>query len=103
MVKYGSLATALADDEIYLDTTQVRCDAYLAIEFATLTSSPILNCGGRAPANDVIDVTYSVVAAGAAGFGVTNNVPDPSKPLFGDTVPAHADITATFPYFGQPH
>lgn len=100
---YATLAAALADDQLYLETTKVQCNAYLAVELAAVTGTPLTNCGGRAPSNDVIDVTYSVAAAGAAGFGTTGGIPDTTKPLFGDMVPAHSDYTATFPYFGPPH
>ena len=50
-----------------------------------------------------MDVTYSLLAAGAAGFVVTNGFPDPTMPKVGDGVPAHTDYTAAFPYFGPPH
>lgn len=99
---YGPLAGILADDELYLDTSKTMCRAYLAVEFAAVTTGPGTNtdCGGRAPTNDVMDSTYSVAAAGIAGFDLTA---DPPAPLFGDTVGPHADITTTFPYFGPPH
>jgi hypothetical protein len=102
---YASLAAVLADDQLYLDTTKPRCNAYLAIEFAALIgmASSNTDCGGRAPANDVMDSTYSLLTAGVAGFAASGSNPDPSMPQFGDGVGPHADLTTTFPYFGPPH
>lgn len=97
---YNSLATILADDQLYLDTTKPRCKAYLAVEFSVVTNMPNTDCGGRAPDNDVIDTSYSVLAAGIAGFNLTA---DPPAPQFGDNVPVHTDLTTTFPYLGAPH
>jgi hypothetical protein len=98
---YGPLAGILADDQLYLDTGKPRCKAYLAVEFSVVTSMPNTDCGGRAPDNDVMDTSYSVLAAGIAGFDLTM---DPPAPLFGDNVPAHTDYTlTTFPFFGPPH
>lgn len=97
---YNSLASILADDQLYLDTTKPRCKAYLAVEFAVVTNMQNVDCGGRAPDNDVIDTSYSVLAAGLAGFDLTA---DPPSPKFGDNVGVHNDLTTTFPFLGAPH
>ena len=97
---YGTLAGILADDQLYLDTTKTRCKAYLAVEFSVVTTMPNTDCGGRAPDNDVMDTSYSVLAAGISGF---NLMMDPPAPLVGDGVSAHTDYTDTFPFFGMPH
>lgn len=95
---YGALAGILADDRLYLDTSKTTCGLYLAVEFSVVTSVANATCGGRAPAYDVIDFTYSVVAAGTAGFTQPNFVPK-----IGDGVGPHADLLTAFPYLGAPH
>jgi hypothetical protein len=98
---YNTLAGLLADDQLYLDTTKTRCKAYLAVEFKAISpANPQQDCGGRAPDNDVMDTSYSVLAAGILGFDLTA---DPPTPKFGDTVPAHTDYATDFPFFGAPH
>ena len=96
---YNGLAGLLADDELYLDTSIGVCDFYLAIEAEIASTGAIVhdNCGGRAPANDVMDTTYSLLAAGLNGFDASLN------PIIGDGVAEHTDLTATFPYLGAPH
>jgi hypothetical protein len=97
---YASLATVLADDELYLDTSRSTCSNYLAVEFYVeiLGTSPA-SCGGRAPSYDVIDSTYTLAAIGVGGFNPLTFVP-----AFGDTVSAHADTSdTTFPFLGAPH
>jgi hypothetical protein len=62
---YGALATALADDELYLDTTVATCDPtknYLSVEVGALLKTTPGSCGGRTPLDDVIDVSYSVLS-----------------------------------------
>lgn len=92
---YGTLAGALSSDWLIVDTTKTAC-GYLGVE------APILglgtgNCGGRQLTDDVIDLTYSGVAAGTAGF-------DSSGPLIGDTIDANdKPFTDTFPYLAAPN
>ncbi|HEY1554359.1 MAG TPA: hypothetical protein VGF94_05960 [Kofleriaceae bacterium] len=96
---YTTAAGLLTDDELYLDTTQTTCQQYLAVEFNfALPSLHLADCGGRAPAEDVMDLTYTLVAAGPSGLDQTTLAPG-----FGDAVGPHTDYTATFPYFGAPH
>jgi len=96
---YGTTGALMADDELYLDTTQTTCNQYLAVEFNyALPSLHLADCGGRAPAYDVMDMTYTLVAAGPSGLNQTTLAPG-----FGDNVGPHTDYTSTFPYFGAPH
>lgn len=97
VMAYGTLAGLLADDRLYLDTSKTTCAFYLAVEFGALTSGNS-TCGGRAPAYDVIDFTYSAAAAGFAGFNLTGFIPK-----YGDGVGPHTDYLAAFPYLGTPH
>ncbi len=96
---YGTLAGLLADDRLYLDTSRSTCGLYLAVEFGVVTGGGNTTCGGRAPAYDVIDFTYSVTALGIRGFSTDGMF----TPQFGDNVAAHTDLLAAFPYLGAPH
>lgn len=97
---YNTLAGILADDQLYLDTTKPRCQAYLAVEFAAVSGQPNTDCGGRAPDNDVMDSSYSVLAAGLNGFDL---LADPPAPKVKDNVSAHTDLKTDFPFLGDPH
>lgn len=64
--RYTFLATVLADDQIYVDSSQGgTCAEYLAVERNVLGGA-LADCGGRAPTVDVMDATYSAVATGLA-------------------------------------
>lgn len=83
---YGTLGgVALPDDRLYVNVAATGCDAtaidsatepfngFLGVEIATLNAMPA-GCGGRRPIDDVIGVTYSLLAIGLpAGFddGIT--------------------------------
>jgi len=95
---YGTLAGILANDELYLDTSKGMCAFYLAVEFGVATGGGNSTCGGRSPTYDVIDFSYSALAAGLSGFNLTT-----FTPLVGDGVTAHTDISTTFPFLGTPH
>jgi len=103
---YDTLAGALADDRLWLRVDGTGCSSspadfptgYLAVELDFLATAglapPELNndgCGGRRPIDDVIDITYTLVATGGT-------VP------FGDAVDAPAGLhPETFPYLAPPH
>ncbi|MCE9578873.1 MAG: DUF4331 family protein [Deltaproteobacteria bacterium] len=68
---YQTLAGALANDALLLNTASGTCapaasprQGYLAVEGAMATSTAPMSCGGRAPTYDVIDMSYTVLAAG---------------------------------------
>jgi len=74
--RYTFLATVLADDELYINASTSggsesgQCTQYLAAGLTVLGVDLGNDCGGRAPTYDVIDVTYSAVAAGGvSGVG----------------------------------
>jgi len=80
---YDFLAALLANDRLWVDSTNTNCaGAYLHVELQAL-GVDVPGCGGRMPAQDVIDATYSVLAGGlpllTAGTGggpaVTDGVP----------------------------
>lgn len=100
LTSYGFLATVLADDELYVDTTKGVCNFYLDLEVEAAASVPHQNCGGRTPVHDVVDFSYSVLGAGVAGFDASMNF----APRIGDGASAHTDVsTDTFPFLGAPH
>lgn len=96
---YDFLGGFLALDMLFVDTGKMTCNNYLSVEFGVVTGSHS-QCGGRTPTHDVIDVSYSALAAGLQGFDLT----DPAiPPLVGDGVDPHADVdNDAFPFFGAP-
>ncbi len=92
---YGTLAAALADDELYVDTTQTTCSLYLAVELNTLTGGLAgkNDCGGRTLTANVIDETYSLVMTGQPA-GVTNGVLKDADNAMG---------MASFPFLNAPN
>jgi hypothetical protein len=75
---YATIAAALADDKLYLNTAGTTTTQYLAVE-ANALGVPNMDQGGRALNYKVMDTTYSVLAVGAltgVSNGITmNNVP----------------------------
>ncbi|MEO5761064.1 MAG: hypothetical protein ABIR28_02020 [Vicinamibacteria bacterium] len=70
--RYNTLATVLADDQLYVNSSSGTCNVYLAVE-ANAVGIANTDCGGRTPLVDTIDRTYSVLAIGALS-GVTDGV-----------------------------
>ena len=90
--RYGALATALSNDRIFVDTSAMACTTYLAVEANATMLSPNTDGGGRKLDYDVIDASYSALAAGSLVVVV------------GDGVAADADTKGTaFPYLAKPH
>lgn len=90
--RYGTLASVLADDQIYVNSSSGTCNVYLAVE-ANAVGITNSDCGGRTPNVDTIDRTYSVLAAGALS-GVTDGVD-------GDADATHS--SSAFPFLAGPH
>ena len=98
---YQNAAALFADDQLYIDTAKTSCGIYLSleIELASGGNLPHTACGGRTPTHDVVDVTYSVIAAGIDGLDVPNGF----RGRIRDLVTAHANVQITFPFLGAPH
>lgn len=96
---YQALASVLAADELYLDTSRSQCGLYLAVEFGAITGGGNTTCGGRMPQYDVIDFSLTVLTMGIAGFSTDGTF----TPELGDGTPKHTDYLAAFPYLGEPH
>ena len=95
---YHTLAKVLANDQLFVLTSNAACTSYLAVE-STLILGPNTSCGGRAPQYDVIDYSYSMLAAGVSGFTISGTS---VTPKIGDGVGPHDDYLADFPYLGPP-
>jgi hypothetical protein len=88
--RYAALAGVLGTDQLWIDTSQTSSNLYLGVEAAVALGLPA-DGGGRRLEFDVIDQSYSMLAAGVLS-GVT------------DGVPADADTGGTtFPYLAAPH
>lgn len=71
--RYELLATILSDDRLYVDTAASTCSAYLAVE-AEAVGVPSDDCGGRRPAYDVIDVSYTILTTGKLDESVGDEI-----------------------------
>ncbi|MEM9693093.1 MAG: hypothetical protein AAGA56_11145 [Myxococcota bacterium] len=90
--RYGFLAGVLADDQLYVLTTSGTCGTYLGLEAEIVGAlDPGMGgCGGRTPADDIIERSYSVLALGDLdGFDDGITADDGAQ-------------TATFPFLGPP-
>ena len=87
--KYTTLASVLANDALLMDTSKSTCSQYLAVEVGLVTGVAATTCGGRTLSYDVIDTTYSALAAGVL-TGVSDGIAEVTKPA------------AAFPYFQPP-
>lgn len=88
--RYATLATVLADDRLYVNTTGPTCDIYLGVE-ANAVGIGNDDCGGRTLQYDVIETSYSALAAGMLdGIDDTIGISDAAK-------------GETFPYLVAPH
>jgi hypothetical protein len=98
--RYGTLASVLADDRLWLKADATHCTVYLAVEANATKLGPNGDCGGRKPSYEVMKLTYSAVAMGtlpatgelAATFGVTD----------GTTQVPEKTTVADFPYLAPP-
>lgn len=74
--RYRPLATVLLDDQLYVQSERVAApSAYLGLEAEFVLGSDVVSGGGggRAPGDDVIERSYSVLAAGVL-LGVDDGV-----------------------------
>lgn len=84
--RYQTLAAVLTNDRLWINTDEMTCTTYLAVE--TNTSG---DCGGRALFYDVADTTYSLLISGKT-TGIGDGVNKPS------------DVDgAVFPYLAAPN
>jgi hypothetical protein len=92
-IRYSALAGILADDQLYVHSARGTCGVYLGLEAEIVGALPEGDggCGGRMLDDDVIDRSYSVLAAGIL-TGVD------------DLITANdVENLADFPYLAAPH
>lgn len=69
---YDGMAGVLADDRLRIKADASTCGVYLAVEADATGALPNGDCGGRKPAYDVIETTYSLLSGiGLSGFDDT--------------------------------
>lgn len=89
--RYKFLADVLSMDRLWVNTAATSSNVYLAVEANALMIVPNMDGGGRSLPMDVIDISYSVLAAGAL-MGI------------GDGIGPDADTQGQdFPYLANPH
>lgn len=90
--RYAFLAAVLADDRLWLNSTSGQCGTYLGVEAETIgaVEPGVGGCGGRSPTDDVIERSYSVLAAGVLS-GIDDGVTEDDG--------AMPDV---FPFMGEP-
>jgi hypothetical protein len=91
--RYKKLADVLVDDQLYVDTSSGTCTTYLGVEANATNIIANADCGGRTLSEDVVDESYSLLAAGAL-MGVTDGVSADDK--------ASAETPTTFPFLAPP-
>lgn len=66
--RYRALATLLADDRLWIDSTSSLCGEFFSVERAALAGDHAqgIFCGGRTPNDDAIDVYRSLLVNGTA-------------------------------------
>jgi hypothetical protein len=91
--RYATLADVLTDDRLYLFSDRGECPAYLGAEAEVVgvLEPGTGGCGGRVLSADVIERSYSVLAAGLLA-GVDDGIAANDLP-FSDA----------FPYLAEPH
>jgi hypothetical protein len=102
---YGTLATVLADDQLYMNTSIATCSFYLAVEANALNVAGAgTMCGGRTPLVDVVSETYTAATVGATGFPTTPTgnfaVTDG---ITGKAAAVPAASLTTFPFLANPN
>jgi hypothetical protein len=90
--RYMTLANVLVDDQLYVNSNSGECGTYLGLEAEVVGAIPAGagGCGGRTPADDVIERSYSVLAAGILA-GIDDGVTEDD-----------GIQTAVFPFLGEP-
>ena len=91
--RYGALADVLIDDQLYVNSDSGTCGVYLGLEAEVVgaVAAGVGGCGGRTPDDDVIERSYSVLAAGIlAGVDDTITANDKTNP-------------SVFPYLADPN
>jgi hypothetical protein len=106
---YGTLAGALTEDSLWLNTGGTTCTpfaatalpaGYLAVEYAALSAGTLTDCGGRGLGYDVMNETYNALI----GTFATTPISDGTTAVASKTngIPTSSGSSPTFPYLGPP-
>lgn len=89
--RYATLASVLVDDQLYVNSESGTCGVYLGVEAEAIgaVGEGDGGCGGRSLADDVIDRSYSVLAAGIL-TGIDDTITEDDA-VHSDTFPFLAD------------
>lgn len=60
--RYDTFTGALVDDRLYVNSTSGACQQYLAVELDATGLAGNMDCGGRTPLHDTIDVSYTALS-----------------------------------------
>ncbi len=92
--RYERLARVLADDRLWVNSAATDCRQFFAVELAALAggAASSLDCGGRTPNEDAVDVYRSLLATGKIS-GVSDGV-DHDETVHSETV---------FPFLAPPY
>jgi hypothetical protein len=61
--QFTGLAGVLADDQLYVNSKNLTCAQYLAVELAALGNANT-DCGGRTPNYDTVDISLNTLVLG---------------------------------------
>jgi hypothetical protein len=103
-MRYDVLASTLADDQLYMDSSKTDCSFYLGVEASALGLASLAGtyCGGRTPLHDTVDYMYTAATTGTSGF------PTAAVPTFAihDNVTKDNEVTdslTVFPFLSDPN
>lgn len=96
--RYHELATLLADDRLWVNSTSGICKEFFAVELAQLTGQSALrnDCGGRSPTYSAANVYRSLLANGTSvgiDDGLTRDKVEQSSTLFPFLAAPEAEAT----------
>jgi hypothetical protein len=102
MLRYGTIAGALADDRLFVNTGSSTCEAFLGVEANTLAAVGLnggaanTDCGGRTPLYDTISIYYSLLS------GAFDSLQVGAIPTYTGSAPDPTASAGTFPWLGDP-
>jgi hypothetical protein len=100
--RYDTIAAALADDRMFVNTDSSTCTAFLGVEANTLAAVSLnggaanTDCGGRTPLYDTISIYYSLLSGAFDSLGVN------ALPTYEGAAPDATASAGSFPWLGDP-
>ncbi|MCL2723428.1 MAG: DUF4331 domain-containing protein [Polyangiaceae bacterium] len=84
---YKPLATTLADDRLWVDTSKSTCTTYFGVEANATGLLANTDCGGRKLNDEVIKITYTMLATGKMDTTITDGTTPVAAKTNGTTFP----------------